>query len=297
MNIRRHYEKLKNYWRDVWHSFSSSKGRVISIVALMSLGSFALVGLNVSAPDIRTTGENFFKTYNNADVYVLSDYGLDHSDRKIIDELSNKAKIEYGYFSDTTIEGTNKSVRIFSKPENISKYKVTSGKLPNKENEIVLSSSYDKKYKIGEKIQFENKNSDDTTNILKIHQYTITGFVNSSEILSNVNLGESSSGTGNLEGYAVVPESAFDSSAYMVARISYNNLRSLSPYSDEYINEVNKDKDTLEKKLKNQPQVRIDEIKEVESQKINNGYKAIESAQIQLSNGSNLLLKSREKIN
>ena len=35
----------KTYWKDVRKSFSSSKGRVVSIASLMALGSFALVGL------------------------------------------------------------------------------------------------------------------------------------------------------------------------------------------------------------------------------------------------------------
>ena len=32
----------KTYWKDVRKSFSSSKGRVVSIASLMALGSFAI---------------------------------------------------------------------------------------------------------------------------------------------------------------------------------------------------------------------------------------------------------------
>ena len=44
----------KTYWKDVRKSFSSSKGRVVSIASLMALGSFALVGLKVTPPICNT---------------------------------------------------------------------------------------------------------------------------------------------------------------------------------------------------------------------------------------------------
>ncbi len=50
----------KTYWKDVRKSFSSSKGRVVSIASLMALGSFALVGLKVTTPDMQHTGTSYF---------------------------------------------------------------------------------------------------------------------------------------------------------------------------------------------------------------------------------------------
>ena len=37
-------------WKDIRQTLSKSKGRVVSIVCLMALGSFALVGLKVTGP-------------------------------------------------------------------------------------------------------------------------------------------------------------------------------------------------------------------------------------------------------
>lgn len=50
----------KTYWKDVRKSFSSSKGRVVSIASLMALGSFALVGLKVTPPRYATHGNKLF---------------------------------------------------------------------------------------------------------------------------------------------------------------------------------------------------------------------------------------------
>ena len=42
-------------WRDIKRTVGKSRGRFVSIVLLMALGAFALVGLNVAGPDMRMT--------------------------------------------------------------------------------------------------------------------------------------------------------------------------------------------------------------------------------------------------
>ncbi|MEG0679693.1 MAG: ABC transporter permease, partial [Carnobacterium sp.] len=64
--------KKKTLWRDIFRSFQKSKGRFFSILILMMLGSFALVGLKVTGPDMRTTGEHYFSKLNTSDITVMS---------------------------------------------------------------------------------------------------------------------------------------------------------------------------------------------------------------------------------
>ena len=58
--------KKTTYWKDVWRTFVASKGRMLSIALLMALGSFALIGLKVTSPNMKKTGEHFFKTHQSA---------------------------------------------------------------------------------------------------------------------------------------------------------------------------------------------------------------------------------------
>ena len=44
--------KRKMLWKDIGRCFSRSKGRFFSICALVALGCFALVGLQVAGPDM-----------------------------------------------------------------------------------------------------------------------------------------------------------------------------------------------------------------------------------------------------
>ena len=89
----------KTYWKDVRKSFSSSKGRVVSIASLMALGSFALVGLKVTTPDMQHTGTSYFTKHQTADLTVTGSYGLNQSDQDLLNQVSSEANIEYGTFN------------------------------------------------------------------------------------------------------------------------------------------------------------------------------------------------------
>lgn len=286
----------KTYWKDLRQSFSTSKGRVLSIVSLMALGSFALIGLKVSEPDIRTTGEDFFREHQTADLFVISNYGLDSSDTKILDGLDDEATVEYGYFKDVVVKDSTSAFRLFSKPETLSTYDLVEGKLPTKRGEIALSAAYQDDYKIGDTIDFTEKAGQNGEKVLKDHSYKIVGFVNSSELLSRVNLGQTTAGSGELNGYGVVTDTSFDSDVYMIARVAYDDLRSISPYEQTYIDQVYEDKKAVAKLLENQPSVRLAELKEEGQKTIDEGYAKITAAKKELSDAKAQLNQAQAHI-
>lgn len=182
--------KKKILRKDIRQSFIHSWGRFFSILCLMALGSFALVGLKVTGPNMRTTTENYFNQLNLADVSIIGSYGIDESDQKIINSANNIDKVDYGYLKDVVIQDTKTSIRIFSTTDDISLYELVDGKLPESEDEIAISNEYSDKYKIGRMINF-NEAKDITGNTtLTRHEFKVVGYVNSSEIISSVNLGQ-----------------------------------------------------------------------------------------------------------
>lgn len=112
-------------WKDIRQTLSKSKGRVVSIVCLMALGSFALVGLKVTGPDMQATAAGFYWRNNLADITVVSNYGISKDDERIIGKADGIKEVEYGYFKDVVISGTDRSMRIYSKPDAVSTYDVT----------------------------------------------------------------------------------------------------------------------------------------------------------------------------
>lgn len=105
--------KKKALNKDIRKSFSKSKGRFISIACLIALGSFALVGLQVTGPNMRKTSNDYFKKYNTADLTVIGSMEIDDDNASAINSLQGIENVEYGYLKDVVIEQTSKSCRIF----------------------------------------------------------------------------------------------------------------------------------------------------------------------------------------
>ena len=287
--------KKKTLNKTIFKSFIESKGRFLSIMLLMMLGSMTLVALKVTGPDIDKSANKYYEDYNLSDVNVISDYGITENDAKEIDQIKNIADVEYGYFSDATIDDTPTSFRIFSNTKNISKFELVNGKFPQKIGDIALTDQYKSKYKIGDKIKFKEKDED--SKILKKEEFTVTGFVNSTEIVSKTALGNSSAGSGNLEGYAVVTEDNFDTDVYTIMRARYRDLRKLNFTDTEYTRKVDKHQKQLDEILKDNGKLRLEEIKSKANDKIAKSNKKIEDAKKEISDAQKKLSDGQNKIN
>ena len=286
--------KKKTLNKTIFKSFIESKGRFLSIMLLMMLGSMTLVALKVTGPDIDKTANKYYEDYNLSDINVISDYGITKNDAKEIDQIKNIADVEYGYFSDATIGNTPTSFRIFSNTKNLSKFELVSGNFPQKIGDIALTDQYQSKYKIGDKIKFNEKDED--SKILKQEDFTVTGFVNSTEIISKTALGNSSAGSGNLEGYAVVTEDNFDTDVYTIARTRYNDVRGLNFTDSEYTRKVDKHQKQLDEILKDNGKQRLEEIKSKANDKIAKSKKKIEDVKKEISDAEKKLSDGQKKI-
>ena len=259
------------------------------------LGSMTLVALKVTGPDIDKTANKYYEDYNLSDINVISDYGITKNDAKEIDQIKNIAGVEYGYFSDATINDTPTSFRIFSNTKKLSKFELVSGKFPQQIGDIALTDQYKSKYKIGDKIKFKEKDED--SKILKQEDFTVTGFVDSTEIISKTALGNSSAGSGNLEGYAVVTEENFDTDLYTIARTRYNDVRGLNFTDSEYTKKIDNHQKQLDEILKDNGKQRLEEIKSKANDKIAKSKKKIEDAKKEIADAEKKLSDGQKKIN
>ena len=262
----------------------------------MLLGSFALVGLKVTGPDMRATGETYFNDLNTADLTIISDLGLDENDEETIRKVKGADEIEFGYMKDVVLKDTNTSFRIFSDSENLSDYQLIEGKLPKEADEIALDQQYASKYNIGDTIEFTEKEEANGEKSLDRESFEVVGFIYSGEIISDVNLGQSTAGTGALKGYAVVTEEAFDSDYYMLARVSFEDTKNIDPYSDEYTDKIQAHKDDLSDLLKDQPEIRLAAIKKDYQEEIDDGQAEIDEAKQEISDKQKQLDDAKKQL-
>lgn len=282
--------KKKIIWKDIFTSIKDSKGRFFSIFGLMLLGAFVLVGLNVTGSDMRKTGQRYFEKYNAADITLISNKGLDKNDVKVLKKAKGIKDIEYGYLKDVTFKGSKVSIRLFSKGKKISLYVVKEGRLPKIENEIALDYKYKDKYKINSKVSFTEKKDIAGHYALKHHTFKVVGFIRSSEIISDVNQGASKAGSGSLNGYALVDKSAFKSDIYMLSRMTFKDLYKVNPYSKAYVKRLASHKESIQTLLKNQPKIRLSDIKD-------SAYKKIDYYQEKLNEKRNEFEDKRNALN
>ncbi|MFS9149871.1 FtsX-like permease family protein [Streptococcus infantis] len=278
--------KRKIYWKDLLQSFTGSKGRFLSILTLMMLGSLALVGLKVASPNMERTAWTFLKNTNAADVTAIGDYGLDQADQAELQTLSG-ADVEFGYMTDLTLANSEDAIRIFSNTDKISKFQVTEGRLPEKEDELALADFWKDRYQIGQIIHLSQKKGSDSQ--LKRDSYTITGFVHSPDIFSKSDMGSSASGNGNLVAYGVVTEENFKSSVYTIARLRFASLTDVNPFSSDYEKKLEEEEETLKELVADNGQARLEKMKKDAQESLDEGKKQLDEAESNLTAGKKRL--------
>ena len=285
--------KRKVYWKDLFASFTHSKGRFLSILTLMLLGSLALVGLKVTTPNMHRTANQFIQQQKMLDLAVMGDLGLDQVDQEELLGVKG-ARVEFGSLLDLTVKGTGKAIRLFSAPKSLSFFRVTKGRLPKKEGELALASFWEDRYQIGDTLTLEEKAG--TRSSLKRKQFTIVGFVQSSEMWSQKNLGTAMSGSGNLDAYALVSKEVFTTKLPAMARIQFDDLKSLDSFSQVYQKGLKAHQEELEKLLKDNGKARYQRLKQEADGQIQKGQKELSRAKETLQSAKNQIDQAQKQL-
>ena len=283
----------KTYRKDLFQSVTASKGRFVSILTLMMLGSLALIGLKVASPNMERTAGDYLRKANTLDLAVIADYGLDKEDQDELKALQG-ASVEFGYMADLTVENSEEAVRLYSKPEGISTFQVTEGRLPEADEEIALADFWKGRYQIGQTITFTKK--EEGKSVLKSQTFTITGFVQSGEMLSQKDLGSASSGNGSLAGYGVILPSQFDSDVYSIARVRYDDLKNLDAFSSDYKTKRTQHQEELQDLLADNGQKRLAGIKANGQKSLEEGKEQLQTAESNFQNGNSQLEQAESRL-
>ena len=285
--------KRKVYWKDLFGSFTHSKGRFLSILTLMLLGSLALVGLKVTTPNMHRTANQFIQQQKMLDLAVMGDLGLDQADQEELLGVKG-ARVEFSSLLDLTMKGTGKEIRLFSPPKSLSSFHVTKGRLPKKEGELALASFWEDRYRLGDTLTLEEKAG--TRSSLKRKQFTIVGFVQSSEMWSQKNLGTAMSGSGNLDAYALVSKEVFTTELPAMARIQFDDLKSLDSFSQVYQKGLKAHQEELEKLLKDNGKARYQRLKQEADGQIQKGQKELSRAEETLQSAKNQIDQAQKQL-
>lgn len=265
----------KNTLREIWNT----KGRFLSILAIIGLGVGFFASVKGTSPCMVATAEQYYSQYNLMDLRLISSVGFDDDDIKAIENADGVSKVQSGYVADIIIDNNNKAqvyrLHSLNKDDNaINRLDVIEGRLPEKSGEIVLENTIVKNLNIGDKVKIENKAGDaDTSSMLKKLEYTIVGFVNSPMYISN-DRGTSNIGSGDIAGFGyILPEDyAYERYTEVYVTSKYTQ-EGVSPFSDEYKNCIDEITENIEKIGEHRTEVFTKEIVDPAKKELEEGQK------------------------
>lgn len=230
---------VKNTLRDI----SRTKSRFISIMLIIMLGVGFLVGINSTAPSMYAVADKYYADTNLMDFRLISTVGFTDDDVQAIRDTEGVEDVMPSYFSDVLLAGeSGEVVRLYALPTAYEDGKVINelvlreGRLPEKENEIVVGASDFNDFPIGTTLSFEAPvQGEDLSSTLVTSEFTVVGIVDSPLYIS-FERGATNIGSGKVSAYMLVPMESFAIERYTEVYVTGTELKNLEPYSEEYEN-------------------------------------------------------------
>ena len=214
--------------------------RFISILVIVLLGVGFFAGIRAVAPDMKNTLDEYYKDTNMYDTYITSNYGVSDA---VIEKLEENYNIEAGYnFDAITTKEEDYATKIISyeTDDKINTPKLIKGRMPEKNDEVVVDNDFREEIKIGDKITLDS-------NLVNNKTVTVTGYVESPLYIST----ERDSTTllsGTIDYYLYMPVENIISPIKTTAYIKLDTNE--SRFSNEYEDVVKEAKKEIRQNLK-----------------------------------------------
>ena len=212
----------KNNRREIWHTL----GRYIAILIIIALGVGFFSGLKVTQEAMIKTGDTFVKSSNMYDYRLLSTLGLTEEDAEEIGKLEGVENAEAAIYADFITDFNERSdiiLKAHSITEQINQLSITSGRMPNADNECVVDSLMFAKEDIGKTITISDKNTEDTLNSFAYKKYTIVGLCNSSNYMYRSDRGTTKLAGGSVTAFIYLPKGGFSYDYYNEIYVTLKN--------------------------------------------------------------------------
>jgi len=283
--------------KDNLREIKNSLPRFISIMIIVFLGVFVLIGLISTGKVMRNTIDDKIEKLNQEDLKVSVPIGLEAKDRQIIEDQEDIKELEYGYDKDVFLEGDPTVIKVLNMPYEISKPEIIEGRELEGPDEIILDSRMKQTgSKIGDTISFKEDNDDDEDNDLKRLSFKVVGFANSLDFLQENNATYSERGYGQISYFAFIDDGNFSGDPTL-AKIKFLGTEGLKTSDKDYIDYMDKKKRALKIDLKSRPKERLDSIQGEISDRITDAEDKITDAETKLSDAKDKLVKGREDLN
>ncbi len=274
----------KAYFKDSKKMFKNNLVRFISIVLIIMLGTAFFIGMNSVSPAMEQVALKYIKEQNISDISLASSLGYKEEDIEKFrqNEHVTEVKGEYTYDALTSFGEKDIVVRFsgINDDSEINKNDISEGRNVENDNECLISSRlntmYD--YEIGDKIKVYRKDDTNLEDYLKYTEFEIVGITRNPIYLSKF-YGNTTLLTGELNGYIMIKEEAFNLEEYTTVNIKLDIDEDINKFSDEYKEKNSEILKEIEEINNNISTEKYNEVYEEYDKKINEAEEAIKKVE------------------
>ena len=267
---------MKALRKEFWMEIRKSKSRFISILLIVALGVAFFSGIQASSPDMRYSGDAYYDESSLMDIKVVGTMGLTSDDVSSIESIDGIESAEGAWSTDVMCgEGQKQKVlHIESINDTVNKLDVQEGRLPEKSGEIFLDSTFasSNEYKVGDKVALRE---DGDSPLLVTTEYTVVG-TGRSPLYISFNRGNTTLGTGEVNGFGYVLPEDFDQEIYTQIYVTVHGAKGLTSYTDGYENLIAKIKGRVENIADDRCQIRLAAVKADAQEEIDDAQKKLD---------------------
>ena len=288
---------LKDCFKEIIKGFK----RFISILLIVLLGVGFFAGIKATSPDMKFTLDTYFDDKNVMDIQVISTLGLTDEDITELEKLDLIDDAQGTYQTDAMVTAGDKQfvVKLESLASSINDLQVTSGRLPENQNECVVEEAFlqGTEYNIGDtiKVQVDNITDDDGNDIsvLKTNDLQIVGTVRSPMYIST-DRGSTKLGSGVINYYLYVSPDNINTNINTNIYITVNGAKDLKCYDDKYEDLIEQAEDEIEKIADARKEARYNALFDKANQKLQDAKNEFET---QKADGEKQLQDAENEIN
>lgn len=264
---------FKVLFKSFLRSVKKTLGRYIAILLIIALGVGFYTGVKDAKPTMVDMADKLYTASDMYDYQLRTNYGLTDGDVKTFDDLQMYGSAEGSLNKDMLAkvnDEKNKDIvlDVYSLPLKVAKpilkegediKYIEEGTVKVKLDSCLGDESYFTKEDIGKTITItepKKKNSDDA-DVLKSHEYILTGLVQSPRFL-NKDRGKTSLLSGNISAFIYIARDNFVKETY--DEIDYNCAIEGSKFDKSYSKQLDRYQNRLHRVLNERAEIRYNEL-------------------------------------
>lgn len=268
-------QKKKALRKDFFMEISKSRARFISIFFIVALGVAFFSGIQSASPDMRLSGDAYYDASALMDLKVMGTLGITEEDIEALQAVKGVKYVEGAYCADIIcdLDTKQKVLHVESMNEKVNQLSPQKGRLPEKEGECFLDSMFAAEcgYDLGDTIEVS---PDGDSDLLKVKKYEIVG-TGTCPLYISFNRGNTTLGSGEIDGFMYVTERNFDSEVYTQAYLLVKEADVLTSYTDSYTDLVDQVQERVEDIQDVRCQIRYEDIVAEAQEKLSDAEKEL----------------------